>query len=231
MSGEHQHGWTPGRVAAAVAGSVIGLFGAALLIGGIALVVAAIAARDSDGYYSTDSQRLTTSTYALTLENIDLGTGVDIPKDLLGHVRIRVKSPEGKPVFVGIARKDDVDAYLRGVGHARVKDFSGDKPTYETKNGGAPRGPPGSQRIWVAKAQGPDSRTATWKVKGGTWSVVAMNANATPQVVLDTKAGAKVGWVVGLGIGLIVVGLLVLGGAIALIVVAARRASRPHVAA
>jgi hypothetical protein len=46
-------------------------------------------------------------------------------------------------------------------------------------------------------------------------------------VVVDADVGAKVGWLLGVGIGLVVVGLLLLAGGVVLIVVAGRRASGP----
>jgi hypothetical protein len=52
-----------------------------------------------------------------------------------------------------------------------------------------------------------------------------MNADGARRVVLDADVGAKVGWVLGVGIGLFVVGLLLAAGGLALIVVPGRRAS------
>ena len=67
----------------------------------------------------------------------------------------------------------------------------------------------------------------TWEVEGGQWTIVAMNADAGRRVVLDADVGAKVGWLLGVGIGLVVLGLLFFAGGVVLIVVAGRRASRP----
>ena len=53
-----------------------------------------------------------------------------------------------------------------------------------------------------------------------------MNADGARRVVIDADVGAKVGWFLGVGIGLVVVGLLLLAGGVMLIVVAGRRASR-----
>jgi hypothetical protein len=53
-----------------------------------------------------------------------------------------------------------------------------------------------------------------------------MNADGAGRVVLDADVGAKVGWFLGVGIGLLVVGLLLLAGGVVLIVAAGRRASR-----
>jgi hypothetical protein len=52
-----------------------------------------------------------------------------------------------------------------------------------------------------------------------------MNADAARGIVIDADIGAKVGWVLGLGIGLLVAGALVTGGGVALILAAGRRAS------
>ena len=126
---------------AVVFGSLGALIGLALLLAGLALVLAQAFARDDDGYYTSDTKRLATPTYALTVEDIDLGSDpVDfVPKDVLGRVRIRAERPGGGAVFLGIGPEREVDAYLRGVGHAEVEDLSDDPPRYLTRRGGAPR--------------------------------------------------------------------------------------------
>ena len=181
------------------------------MLGGLALILAHAFARDSDGYYTTGTERLATSTYALTAEDIDLGTEAAdvVPEDVLGRIRIRAERPGGRPVFVGIGPEREVDAYIRGVAHAEVEEL--DPPRYRTKRGGAPGGPPSDERFWVASTQGSGRQTVSWEVEGGQWTVVAMNADAARRVVIEADLGAKVGWFLG----------------VVLIVVAARRASRP----
>lgn len=220
-------GWTAGRVVAVVVGSIASLLGAALVLGGLALIIAHASGRDADGYYTTGTERLATATYALTAEDIDLGSwGADaVPKDVLGHVRIRAERPGGRPVFVGIGPHGEVDAYLRGVAHAEVTDLN--PPHYRISAGGAPRRPPSAERFWVASTAGSGRQAVTWKVEGGNWAIVAMNADGARPVVIDADVGAKVGWVLGVGIGLLVLGLLILAGGVLLIVTMARRASRP----
>jgi uncharacterized membrane protein len=220
-------------VVAVVFGSLAALIGFALLLGGLALVLAHAFARDDDGYYTSDTERLSTATYALTVEDIDLGTDpVDfVPKDVLGTVRIRAERPGGAPIFVGIAPEQEVDAYLRGVGHAEVEDFSDGSPRYLPSRGGAPPRPPSAERFWVASAEGPGRQAVSWDVEGGRWSVVAMNADGARRVVVDADVAARVGWFLGVGIGLLAGGLLLLAGGIVLIVWAARRSSTRRAAA
>ena len=102
----------------------------------------------------------------------------------------------------------EVDAYLRGVGHAEVEDLSADPPRYLTSRGGAPQRPPSAEQFWVASAAGPGRQAVSWEVEGGRWSVVAMNADGARGVVLDADVAAKVGWILGVGIGLLVAGVL-----------------------
>jgi hypothetical protein len=52
-----------------------------------------------------------------------------------------------------------------------------------------------------------------------------MTADGARPVVIDADVGAKVGWVLGVGIGLLVLGLLILAGGVVLIIAMARRAS------
>jgi hypothetical protein len=226
--GAGKTGWTAGRVVAVVLGSIAALIAIALLLGGAALIGAHASARDSDGYYTTGTERLATGTYALTAEDIDLGSDAAdvVPKDVLGRVRIRAERPGGQPVFVGIGPEREVDAYLRGVAHAEVDDL--DPPRYRISRGGAPRRPPSAERFWVASTEGSGRQAVSWEVEGGQWTIVAMNANAARRVVLDADVGGKVGWFLGVGIGMVVVGLLLLAGGVVLIVVAGRRASRAH---
>src|SRR3954468_4323833 len=89
-SGAGRTGWTAGRVAAVVLCSIAALIAIALLLGGAALIGAHASARDSDGSYTPGTERLATGTYALTAEDIDLGSGAAdvVPKDVLGRVRI-----------------------------------------------------------------------------------------------------------------------------------------------
>jgi hypothetical protein len=225
--GAGKTGWTAGRVVAMVLGSIVSIIGLALLLGGVALIIAHATARDSDGYYTTGTERLATGTYALTAENIDLGSQAAdaFPKDVLGHVRIRAEGLGGRAVFVGIGPTSDVRGYLAGVGRAEVDDL--DPVRYKVTPGRAPRRPPTAERFWVASTSGAGRQTVTWKVKGGNWTIVAMNADGTRPVAVEADVGAKVGWVLWVGIGLVVVGVLILAGGVVLIVAMARRASRP----
>jgi hypothetical protein len=214
-------------VFAVAGGSLMALIGMALLLGGLAMIAAHAFARDDDGYYTTGTELLETDSYAIATDEIDLGTDVDAaPDDLLGTVRIQSESTSGRPAFVGIGPSDDVDAYLSGVAYAELTDFADGEPEYADHPGDAPAGPPAAEGFWVAESEGADAQTLEWDVESGDWSILVMDADAEPGVSVDADIGAKVGWLIWAGLGLVVVGLLLAGGGVALIVAFGRRATR-----
>jgi hypothetical protein len=203
-----------------------GLIGLALLLGGIAVLVAYASERDDDGYFTSDRKQLRSVTYAITTQDIDLG--VDevgwAPDAVLGDVRIQVEGR--RPVFVGIGPDDEVDRYLGEVAHDELIDFDGDDPELDRRPGGAPQRPPREQRFWVAKAEGAGARALTWDAEFGRWTAVVMNADAARGINVDADVGVKLGWAIWAGLGMVVVGLLMSAGAVVVILLLGRRASQ-----
>jgi hypothetical protein len=218
--------WTAGRVIGMVFASLGGLIGLALLLGGIAVMAAFAFGRDDDGYFNSDRKQIDSSTYALTTEDIDLGADeVDwAPDGVLGNVRVQVEG--NKPVFVGIGPDPDVDRYLGNVAHDELVDFDGDDPDLVLHPGSAPRTPPGEQDFWVAEVQGSGEQSLTWDAEFGRWTAVVMNADASRGIGVEADAGVKLGWVIWAGLGAFVVGLLMTVGAVIVILLIGRRASR-----
>ena len=174
-----------GRIAALIAGSLLALLAAALILGGVALVAPHLTQRDDDGFYTSPSTRLATGTYALTGEGIDLG-------DVRRHRRLvstpstrrRVSAstqPATRRCSSGSRRDADVQAYLRGVAHDQVQDVDhrdGDLiARYERVPGAGTPQPPGSQRFWVASSSGAGTQTLEWEPRSGRWAVVVMRAD------------------------------------------------------
>jgi hypothetical protein len=217
--------WTAGRVIGMVFASIGGLIGLALLIGGIAVLAAYLFDRD-DGYFNSDRRQLESATYAITSEDIDLRIDeIDwAPDEILGDVRVRVEGEE--PVFVGIGRDSDVDRYLGDVARDELIDFDGDEPEFERHAGGSPRRPPDEQGFWVAESEGSVEQTLTWDAEFGRWTVVVMNADAVRGIDVEADAGVKLDWAIWAGLGMFVVGLLMSVGAVAVILLIGRRASR-----
>jgi hypothetical protein len=193
-------------------------------IGGGALVWVHNTQRDSAGFYSTSAEGMETPTFALTSEQIDFGVNEAdyrwIPGDGATAVRLQASSRGGAPVFVGIARSADVDRYLAGSAHAEVTDFEVDpfRPELRESAGTARPAPPSTQTFWASSVNGAGTQTLDWPVQSGSWSVVVMNADASPGVAVEVAIGAKTGILLPIGIGMGVFAVVALAGGVAMIV-------------
>jgi hypothetical protein len=205
--------------------SIGGLIGLALLLGGIAVLVAYAFSRD-DGYFTSDREQLDSATYAITTEDIDLGIHEAdwAPDEILGDVRVQVEGEE--LVFVGIGSDEDVDGYLGEVAHDELIDFDGDDPEFAPHEGIAPRTLPDDQDFWVAQSEGSGEQMLTWDAEFGRWTAVVMNADATRDIDVEADVGVKLGWAIWAGLGMFLIGLLMSAGAVVVILLIGRRADR-----
>jgi hypothetical protein len=220
-------GWTSGPVISLVAGSLFGLMSFGVLAA--AVVVFSVDGNREDGFVTTPSADFSTEAYAVVAEGLEVyleGTDRVVPEAIIGDVRVDITGAE-KPVFVGIARSSDVDRYLSGVSYSEVPDLSReDGRNLPATAGGGPSASPASQPFWAASSEGPGSREIRWPVENGTWSVVIMNADASPGLEFRGDIGAEVPILRPIYIGLFIVGNVLLVAAIVLIVAAVRRAGR-----
>ena len=207
-----------GRIVAVVAGALGVLVALGLVAAGGTLIWAQETQRDAAGYYTTPTEQLVSSGYALTGE-VDFGartTQADwVPVHVLGTVRLRVRAIAGSPVFVGIAPTHTVERWLTGVPHTRVVSLS--YGPFETKTeairGTRAPSPPGSQTFWTASATGGGTQTVHWVAEGGKWTAVVMSADAAAGVAVDASVGTKTGLLLPIGAGVGAFGLLLLVGA------------------
>jgi hypothetical protein len=203
------------------------------LIAAVLLAVGAFALwgdshKDSDGFLSTSTERFTTDTRALASDNLDFdldGAESVLGGGGLGTLRLDVAPRDGEPVFVGVARTSEVSAYLDEVAHSTVTDVdvAPFRASYDRHDGARRPAPPAKSDIWAESAQGSGSQTLTWKVKDGDWSIVVMNADGSPRVDADVRAGAKVPLLGQIGWGGLIGGSILLAGAAGLGVLAVRR--------
>jgi hypothetical protein len=182
---------TAGRVIALVVGIVVTLASVAGLAVGGALAWLDEGRRDSAGFVTSGQVAMSTTGYALTSENfrIDVGAAT-VPRDWFGDVRIRVASTDGVPVFVGLARSADVEAYLAGVGYSTVRSIGTNRTKYVDHAGGAPASAPAALEIWRVKASGPGEQTITWPVENGDWTLVVMAADGSANIGVRADVGA-----------------------------------------
>lgn len=119
------------------------------------------------------------------------------------RLRIRATSSDAaKPLFIGIARTEDVARYL-----ARVRRLGG----------GAPAVRPSTQRFWQMHASGTGTQTLSWPVKSGQWSAVVMNADGSRNVSVDAQLAARLSGAWWFVVALLALGALALAGGILLV--------------
>jgi hypothetical protein len=154
--------------------------------------------RDDNGYFSANAHRYQTHTRGIATESITVGSYV--PTWLAGKVRLDVSG--NKPLFVGIAPKATVDAYLARIQHTEATHLSLDpfKVTYVDNKGTVDPGRPAREPFWAA-AVSATSSPLTWKLRSGSWSIVVMDADGSRDVAATIGVGVKVPALLSFGIG------------------------------
>ncbi|MCP4305016.1 MAG: DUF4389 domain-containing protein [bacterium] len=214
-----------GKIVAGIMAVVLGLMAMATLVGGSALIWVHTAQRDADGFLESPTYDLESAGYAITSGDIDLGAR---PGDWwpgnLADVRFNAEAADtASDVFIGIGPSDAVDGYLGSVSRDEVTELGlPSHVDYRSYSGDAPATPPNDQAFWVASTTGAGPQSLTWNVDPGEWSIVVMNANGESGVDVEFTAAAKVGVLLGIGIGALVVGLFFAAFAAMLMVEAVR---------
>jgi hypothetical protein len=115
---------------------------------------------------------------------VDTATGV---LDLDGpRVQVRATALSGGPVFIGIARADDVRAYLADVSRTEITRV-GDDGRLTTVRAGTQRSLPNPSEadIWVASSVGAGTSSLVWPDTPGPWRLVVAGdgTTAAPQQI------------------------------------------------
>jgi hypothetical protein len=207
----------------AVGAWVAGVLGVLVLAAGATAIWADTSKRDDNGYFSANAHRYQTHTRAISTETITVGSYV--PTWLAGKVRLDVSGD--KPLFVGIAPKKTVDAYLARVHHTEATQLDLDpfKVTYVDHPGTVNPGRPAGEPFWAAKVSGRKGPLA-WNLHSGKWSIVVMNADGSRDVAATLGVGVKVPAALWAGIGLTLFGCALLAASALMFAARSRAGSR-----
>jgi len=196
--------------------------GAILTLGGAALAAtggAVVATIGTDGTFSSGGT-VTSTTAALVTE---AGVIDDRGADVLGRPSVEISvSDSARPVFVGVGPAKDVDRYLAGAAVETVTDFdvAPFDLTSSVGDGSRRLDPPGDQDFWTERSQGSNAAATSWKLQGGEFRFVIMNADGSAGIKTEGRFGLHVPIVSAIGavalaggLGTAVIGaiLLVLG--------------------
>jgi hypothetical protein len=135
------------------------------------------------------------------------------------RLQVQVNGAEGEPVFIGVGRASDVDAYLGEAANDRIVGLDQDEGTLITNTSGADTTEvldPASADVWSVSALGTGSAKLTWpEPASGQWRmVIATDGTRTaPQDVTLTWSGdepenSAPAWIA-VGIVLLVAGVVV----------------------
>lgn len=205
-------------IAMLVVGILFSMLGVGLLFGGIAASWVN-ALQNDGGYLTSPRERFAVDSSAIVSARADGIRGDTYPGPLpfdVGSIRIAAESADpGKDVFVGIAPRQDVDRYLSGANYSELRDveFRPFRTEYREVQGTAQLPAPADQAFWVASAAGGGAQNLDWKIAAGDWSVVVMNADASPGISADLQAGFRSELFGPIAAGLLAAGaiLLILG--------------------
>jgi hypothetical protein len=182
-----------GRIIAIVAGSLLAIIGVCAVLGGATLLW--LNGKKHDGFFTTSAEQFTTPLNAISSSNLEISESGDasVLNAMFGKLRFNVRAADDQPMFIGIGRTADVNAYLAGVGHEQLQDIQVDpfSATYTTSEGDVTPEKPGAQDFWTVSTEGPGQRTLTWKVEEGNWSIVVMNADGSRPVEANVSVGAS----------------------------------------
>ena len=199
----------PGFVIMLIFGAILSLLGFSLAIAGATTAV--VNAQGEDGYLTSPARSFSVQSYALTSPRMGPIELQDVPAEI-GTLRLRAVSTSAADVFIGVAPQADVDRYLAGVNHTELRNLnvSPFRAVYRDIPGSSAPEAPGAQDFWVSSAEGPGTQQIDWDLTSGRWSVVVMNADASPGVAVALQAGLRFGFLGPLALGLLLVGLLIL---------------------
>ncbi|RJU03330.1 DUF4389 domain-containing protein [Arthrobacter frigidicola] len=179
-----------------VAGILLTMTGLGLLAGGIGAFVVS-AAQNDDGYLSSSPERFSVDSRAITAGEADELRNEDLPDSLpfdVGSIRVLAESADPRQdIFIGIAPREEVERYLAGSNYSQVLEVDSRpfRVEYREVEGAAEPEPPAEQDFWVAAGSGPGPQEIDWNIQPGAWTVVVMNADASPGVAADLQAGFR----------------------------------------
>jgi hypothetical protein len=220
--GRERAGWTLGRVVSVLTGGLLALCSLGLIVGGGYLLSAATS---NGGWLALGHGTYRTDSYAVATDPEDWST-TTYALGAADKVRIRViPSDATTPVFVGMARPDDVQRYLRGVAHVTAHGAPGYRVTYTRQDGQAPATPPAHAIPWTVQATGTGTQVLEIDAQQqrGDQVAVVMNADGSRSVsgrAESTVTQPSLPWIAS---GLLAGGVALGAGAAVLIVTPVRR--------
>lgn len=216
------------KVLLLIVGVIFLFVGIGLLVGGGGALWANSALTDDEGYLTTKTLGIDQGSYAVVTEPADVDIGSAWVWDWGNLVTFKVEGSNDDPsknIFIGVAEERYLDDYLRDVAHDEITDFDvrPDRLEYRHITGDSEPDAPTTQTFWRESARGSGTRSLQWELESGNWVLVLMNEDGSAGIDLSVVLGAKVPWLFGVGIGLLVGGIVVLAISVIMVYFSVRR--------
>lgn len=165
--------------------------------------------RDGDGYFTSPTETFTTGAYAITTSTADVSDARQWAFGDAGLDTVRVKAESDRPLFIGIARADDLERYLSGIEHDEVSQLTYQPfhVEYDHTDGHAPQRAPGEESFWVASTNGTGTLALDWEPTSGDWRAVVMNADGSRGLTAELEFGARTSLLWWVGVALLSTGV------------------------
>ncbi|WP_322797385.1 hypothetical protein [Tepidiforma sp.] len=211
------------RIAFIVLGLVMMVAGAACGASGIA----SYRALDEGDYLLSGPATFTTSTVGFFSSTGEL-TG-DPGAVRRGTVTIRVRVTSGENLFVGIAPREQVDAYAGAASREIMADVTYDPLDFRRTAVGTERSlpPPASALTWTAAVEGDAPLELTWQALPGEHTLAILHRDASPGLTATLEFGTKFRYLRFSAIAGIVLGTVLLLGGLAFLVSGLRQRRSP----
>jgi hypothetical protein len=214
------------RLVLAVLGAMLGLLGLALM--GAGALVLSLFGTDGQTQVPVGEARADTGR-AIVLTDFQISTSTPLPFDE-SWFDLQVEVAGDQQLFVGVAAKTDSLEYLRGVPYLLITGIDSSSEDLDSTQipGDSVPAAPAQQTFWTDQGQGRDV-AVDWPVTDSNTTLVVMNADGSPPVAAEISARVTVGWASPAAIGTLIAGLVVIGVAIFVLVVAFRSQDPQHV--
>lgn len=208
---------------------IIGLMVAiGLMVGGGTLLWADNTIKDSEGFYTTRTVQIEKDSYAIVTGPADIDIETGWGWDLGDLVTFKVEGSNNDPskqIFIGVAGKSDIDAYLSSVEYDEITNFNiyPYSVDYQNHPGNIVPGAPTSQNFWAGSIYGTGTQVLEWEIEQGIHSLVLMNDDGSAGMDMDIVFGAKVPLLFGIGVGILIGGITTLFVSILMLYFVVRR--------
>lgn len=213
-----------------VLGVCLALLGGACTAGGSALLIVA----GGDGYLETGSATVSVDSPAIVSDRDQLIAfrTLNDPEHGEGDFKLRVRAESRDPsheIFIGVAPAAAFEDYSRDARLDLVYHVSVSPPQFFTYpvEGTHDLDPPTRQDFWLASVSGPGQQELVWTPGLEEARLVVMNADGSPGLEADVSVGLNLRFLRAGAIFLALIGLAVAAAGIVLIVIGARRKSKP----